>query len=96
MPRRRPVRTTAEEDLLAGAPIPDAATLGRLVRQRRKKSGVTLAEAAGLSGVGVRFLHELEHGKPTTSLGKVLQVLQRMGLEVWIGPRGARQPGARE
>jgi hypothetical protein len=71
-----------------------AEELGSLVRERRKQSGATLVEAAGLSGVGIRFLHELERGKQTAALGKVLQVLDRMGLEVWIVPRRAarREP----
>jgi HTH-type transcriptional regulator / antitoxin HipB len=72
----------------AGVLVHDPRTLGRVIRERRKKSRVTLTQAAGLAGVGVRFLHELEHGKPTAALGKALQVLERMGLEVWVVPRG--------
>jgi HTH-type transcriptional regulator / antitoxin HipB len=63
---------------------------GEVVHAQRKQSGATLQTAAGLSGVGIRFLHELEHGKPTAALGKALQVAQRMGLEVWLIPRGQR------
>lgn len=62
--------------------------LGRLVRRRRKESGVPQADAAALSGVGSRFLSELERGKQTAELGKALTVLQRLGLEVWVLPRG--------
>jgi hypothetical protein len=51
---------------------------------------VTLVDGAALSGVGIRFLLELEHGKPTAALGKVLQVLSRMGLEIEIRPRRTR------
>lgn len=71
-------------------PIRDPVAIGVLIRNRRKESKATLTEAAGLAGVGVRFLHELEHGKSTASLGKVLQVLERVGLELWIVPRGKR------
>ena len=67
--------------------------LGEAVRAQRRKSGATLKQAAGLSGVGVRFLLELEHGKKSASLGKALQVAERMGLEVWVVPRGYRPPG---
>ena len=62
--------------------------LGGLIRRKRKESGADQAKAAGLAGVGVRFLSELERGKPTVELGKVLKVLERLGLEVWILPRG--------
>ena len=75
--------------------VRDPKTIGRVIRERRKKSRVTLTQAAGLAGVGVRFLHELEHGKPTASIGKALQVLERMGLEVWIVPRGRPLRGDR-
>lgn len=61
--------------------------IGAWVRWRRKASGKTLAEAAALIGVGVRFLHELEHGKATASLGKTLTVLQRMGLVIEVHER---------
>lgn len=64
--------------------------IGAWVRHARKQSGVTLVDAAALCGVGVRFLLELEHGKSTASLGKVLQVLQRMGLELEVRPRRRR------
>lgn len=47
-------------------------------------------DAAGISGVGVRFLSELERGKPTVELGRALRVLGRLGLEVWILPRGSQ------
>ena len=62
--------------------------LGKLIRRRRKESGSDQVRAAGLAGVGVRFLSELERGKHTAELGKVLKVLERLGLEIWILPRG--------
>lgn len=52
------------------------------------------ATAAGLAGVGVRFLGDLERGKPTVQLGLALQVLDRLGLEAWIVPRGWRPRGS--
>lgn len=69
--------------------ITDAAALGRAVRARRLSSGLTQAQAAGVLGVGVRFLSELERGKPTLSLELVLRVVQRLGLELILVPRGA-------
>lgn len=43
----------------------NARDLGQLVRQRRQAVGLTLRDAAGMAGVGVRFLSELERGKAT-------------------------------
>lgn len=62
--------------------------LGQLIRQRRKAARLTLKEAAGLAGVGVRFLSELERGKPTLQIGLAIEVLQLFGLELHVYPRG--------
>lgn len=67
--------------------VADAIQIGQLVRQRRKDAGLTLKDAAALSGVGVRFLSELERGKPTLQLGLVIRVLQLFGLELHVEPR---------
>jgi y4mF family transcriptional regulator len=61
--------------------------LGQVVRERRKQQGATQAEFASLCGVGVRFISDLENGKPTAQIGKVLQVIQSLGLELGIRAR---------
>lgn len=68
--------------------VRDPEGLGSLVRARRKAARLTQAQAAGLAGVGNRFLSELERGKKTLELGLVLQVLERLGFEVAVAPRG--------
>jgi HTH-type transcriptional regulator / antitoxin HipB len=70
------------------ARITDSVELGQLVRQRRKSAGLTLKEAADMAGVGVRFLSELERGKPTLQMGLALEVLQLFGLELHVRARG--------
>ena len=67
--------------------------LGAIVRAVRKESGADQIRAAGLAGVGVRFVGDLERGKSNVRLGLVLRVLDRLGLEVWIAPRGRRHRG---
>jgi DNA-binding XRE family transcriptional regulator len=64
--------------------------LGSLVRAARQASAADQQTAAGLLGVGTRFLGDVERGKPNVRLGLVLQVLAGLGLEVWIAPRGWR------
>jgi hypothetical protein len=54
---------------------------------------LTQAKAAGLLGVGIRFLSELERGKKSVELDLVLRVLDRLGFELAIAPRGARSFG---
>lgn len=57
-------------------------TLGALVRETRKRQGLTQEELAGEAGVGVRFLRELEQGKASCQIGKALTVLAMLGIEV--------------
>ena len=61
--------------------------IGDLVRQSRKQAKITQIEAAALSGVGTRFLSELENGKVTLHIGKVMQVLKNLGFVVIIKKR---------
>lgn len=60
------------------------ARIGEIVRQVRKASKLTQQEAAGLCNVGPRFLSDLENGKASVQLGKVLQVLRAFGLLVML------------
>ncbi len=73
-----------------------AEDIGRCVRAQRKAQGATQAEFAALCGVGIRFVSDLENGKPTAELGKVLQVLNCLGLEISIRPRGWKAAGRAE
>jgi HTH-type transcriptional regulator / antitoxin HipB len=65
-----------------------ASELGVRVRARRKALGATQVELAALADVGPRFVVELERGKATLELGKVLRVLDRLGLQVVVRERG--------
>ena len=68
--------------------IKTPADIGTLVRKKRKTDGLTLADAASMCNVGYRFLSDVENGKPTAHIGKILQVLSCLGMEVTILPRG--------
>jgi HTH-type transcriptional regulator / antitoxin HipB len=70
-----------------GLKIKSPKDIGNAVRKRRKEDGLTLADASALCGVGYRFLSDLENGKPTCQLGKTLQVITGLGLELRIGPK---------
>lgn len=62
----------------------DSQTLESIVREERKAQGLRQSELAAACGVGVRFIVDLEAGKPTVQLGKVLQVLATLGCDVSI------------
>lgn len=56
--------------------------IGAIVRQARLAQGLRQDQLAAAAGVGVRFLVELEGGKPTVRLDKVLAVLNALGLRL--------------
>jgi HTH-type transcriptional regulator/antitoxin HipB len=64
-----------------------AADIGAAIRKKRKEDGLTLADTAALCGVGYRFLSDLENGKRTVQMGKVLQVLTALGLDLYVASR---------
>lgn len=59
--------------------IPTPAALGIATRTARKQLGLTQPQLALASGVGVRFVVELEAGKPTLRLEHILRVLHALG-----------------
>ncbi len=62
------------------------ADIGAIVRATRKASGLRQDELAGAAGVGLRFIVDLEAGKPTAQIGKALQVLAALGCSVNVMP----------
>ena len=65
--------------------------IGYTIRTKRKIDGLTQADAAALCGVGARFLGELERGKETSQIGKVLRMLQGLGLELQISSKRVKR-----
>ena len=64
-----------------------ATTLGDSIKRRRKELKMTQAELAMVSGTGTRFISDLENGKETCVMGKTLQVLDCLGLELRLVPK---------
>jgi y4mF family transcriptional regulator len=65
----------------------DIKDLGLEIRRLRKEAGLRQDQLAGVSGVGVRFLVQLEHGAETAQIGKVLRVLKVLGCDVTVSKR---------
>jgi y4mF family transcriptional regulator len=59
-------------------------SLSKFSKEKRKKLGLTQTQLAERSGVGLRFVRELEQGKKTLQMDKVNQVLHLFGYE--LGP----------
>ncbi|MEO1082854.1 MAG: helix-turn-helix transcriptional regulator [Acidobacteriota bacterium] len=58
--------------------------LGQLIRAQRKATGLTQSELADASGVSLRFISELERGRASAGVGRVLRVLHMLGLSVQV------------
>ncbi|TCV76188.1 y4mF family transcriptional regulator [Neorhizobium sp. R1-B] len=69
--------------------VSDSVALGQLIRAERKRQQLTQEQLAGVAGVGVRFVRELESGKESCRVGLALTILRTLGLTVSITSRGA-------
>jgi len=68
--------------------------IGRQVRSAREEKGFSIRAAAGKFKCSPRFVHQLEQGKPTARMDKVLQVLSGLGLQVTVHKKGANPVAA--
>ena len=57
---------------------------GAAIRAARKSQGLRQDQLAGATGVGTRFIVDLEAGKSTAQLGKALAVVAALGLQMSI------------
>jgi transcriptional regulator with XRE-family HTH domain len=64
----------------------DSKSLGLIVLRERKAQKLRQAELAAGSGVGIRFIVDLEASKPTLQLEKALHILATLGCDVIIAP----------
>ena len=62
--------------------ISSAKQLGDLVKKVRQAQSLTQAELAAASGVGVRFIVDLEKGKPTCELERSLLIVKMLGIKL--------------
>ena len=69
--------------------INNTVQIGAAIRAKRKQLKVTQKDLAMTCGTGLRFIIDVEKGKPTCEIGKILQVLQALGLKLQITDPGA-------
>lgn len=69
--------------------------IGQILRAARRKLGLTQSQLALAAGVGLRFIVDLEAGKPTLRLENVLRVIAALGGEISLNglPQGENQNG---
>lgn len=78
-------------EALNGRSIRSAEDLGILVRETRKSQGISQEQLAGVANTGIRFISDLENGKPTVQLELAIQVLEALGLGVFAFYRWERK-----
>jgi len=72
--------------------VSDPSALGRTVRETRRALGLTQPKLALSAGVGVRFLVDIEKGKPTAQIGKIMRVLAALGIDLQLSPPNIGKP----
>jgi y4mF family transcriptional regulator len=64
--------------------LESAADVGRLVQAERKRQKLSQLQLAGLANTGIRFISDLENGKGTVQLQKLLAVISALGLSMFV------------
>jgi HTH-type transcriptional regulator/antitoxin HipB len=85
-------------DATTGTPLQDqtphvvrtALDIGQMVKRQRNDMNLRQLDVAGLANTGNRLIVDVENGKPTVQLQKVLDLLDILGLEVVIQPKTSR------
>lgn len=72
--------------------IISATDFGKLIHSTRKKAKLTQADLAAASGIGERYIRELEKGKPSCQIEKAFIVAQMLGIKIHVQPPPDDQP----
>ncbi|MBL8343313.1 MAG: helix-turn-helix transcriptional regulator [Rubrivivax sp.] len=78
----------------AETPVRSSVELGAVIREQRKRLALKQLDLAGLGNTGNRFIVDLENGKPTVQLQKVLDLMDLLGLEVVVRTKASRSASA--
>ena len=68
--------------------IIDSKSIGQAIRERRKELNYTQAYLADLTGLSVSFISDVERGKRTAEIGKVIELLHILGMDILVERRG--------
>ncbi len=62
-------------------------TLAKIIKEKRKVTGLTQQDLALKSGLGLRLVREIEQGKTSMRMDKVNQLLALFGMELIPAPK---------
>lgn len=68
--------------------ITDSEELGNIIRNRRKELKYTQAFLSEYTGLSISFISDVERGKPTVEIGKVIHLTSILGLDINVDVRG--------
>lgn len=68
--------------------ITDVKDIGLAIKKRRKALGYTQADISNYTGLSISFIADVEHGKVTVELGKVLKLVNILGFDCLLQVRG--------
>lgn len=68
--------------------IIDSKVLGEAIRKRRKELGYTQAYLSDFTGFSVSFISDLERGKATAEIGKTIDLINLLVLDLEVEKRG--------
>ena len=63
-------------------PLHNTAAIGALIRSRRKELALTQKQLSELTGLSLAFVNGIENGKETAEIGKALQLLAALGIDL--------------
>ena len=67
--------------------VSNTAQLGGFLKERRRQLCYTQAFVSEVSGLSISFISDVENGKPTVELGKVLYLANLLGLDLLLTER---------
>lgn len=68
--------------------IIDPKSLGKAIRERRKELHYTQAYLSEFTGLSISFISDLERGKATAEIGKAMQIINLLGMDLLVEKRG--------
>lgn len=67
--------------------ITDSKSLGQSIRERRKELGYTQKYLSEYTGLSITFISQLERGKPTAEIEKIIQLIHILGMDLMVEKR---------
>lgn len=62
-------------------------SIGKVIRERRKQLGYTQGFIADFTGLSVSFISDVERGKSTAEIGKIIMLINTLGLDLIVESR---------